>query len=160
MSKTKSRLRMRWRAWEEDRLKSFLLSRKKNLIVNLYKNILAGELRYRREDRFFIDMSEMVGRTPEQCKSKMQKFEKNAYTEFLKVPESHYDMFQWLRKKRSRKLGSKGKNSKSNNKQNTADEKFGQLRNQILEELNSAKISYSGKSLFALDIFHFFMFFK
>ena len=136
---------MRWKTWEEDRLKSFLLSRKKNLIINLYKNILAGELRYRREDRFFIDMSEIVGRTPEQCKSKMQKYEKNAYTEFLKVPESHYDMFQWLRKKRSRKFGSKSKKNNNEISKLNKDEEYCKLREQILRELNTARISYSGK---------------
>jgi hypothetical protein len=139
---------MRWRAWEEDRLRSFLLSRKKNLIVNLYKNILAGELRYRREDRFFIDMSQIVGRTPEQCKSKMQKFEKNAYTEFLKVPESHYDMFQWLRKKRSKKFGSSAKKRNGKSSKESKEEEYSKLRKRILEELNTAKISYSGKKGF------------
>jgi hypothetical protein len=96
--------KMRWKPFEEDLLKSFLQTQRPNLIINMYKNIAAGQLRFRRETKLFQEMSKVVGRTSLQCKSKMQKFERHAYVQFLRVKPSHYDVFEWLRKKRSLKM--------------------------------------------------------
>jgi len=43
-------------------------------------------------------MSQKIGRSAIQCKSKMQKFEKEAFIEILNVPKEHYSFFELLRK--------------------------------------------------------------
>jgi hypothetical protein len=42
-------------------------------------------------------MSESVGRSPSQCKSKFQKFEKEIYTEYLDIPVDHYQVYACIR---------------------------------------------------------------
>ena len=143
---------MRWQTWEERRLNTFLLSRKKKLVINLYKNIIAGELKFRREDRLFFDMSTFVGRTPEQCKSKMQKYEKFAYTEFLGVPKTHFEMFLWLRKKKSKKKYKKNKNKNSKKlleqeQLKAEEEKFNKFREEIILQIETGVIKFNGKYL-------------
>lgn len=135
---------MRWKPYEEERLKSFLLVHKQSLLLNMYKNIIQGELRYRRETKLFHEMSKFVGRTSLQCKSKMQKFERHAYVSFLGVRSSHYDVFEWLRKKRSLKMKLRRRKRVKNLQLN--DGEMETKRQEIVERLTSGELEIEGES--------------
>ena len=133
---------MRWKKYEEELLRDFLVNHKKNLVINMYKNILIGELRFRRETKLFHEMSKAVGRTSLQCKSKMQKFERHAYTVFLGIKTSHYDVFEWLRKRRSIKMRKKRRGRKAKPQENDAEMEM--KRKYIMQELLDKKILIPG----------------
>ena len=126
---------MRWKSFEEELLRDFLLKHKQNLTINMYQNILIGELRFRRETKLFHEMSKAVGRTSLQCKSKMQKFEKHAYTMFLGIDPNHYEIFEWLRKRRSIKMRKRrrGRKSRPQEIDFQMEEKRIKIVNQILQ---------------------------
>ena len=133
--------RMRWTNSEEEKLKSFVIKKKQSLLINFYKNILVGELRFRKEAKLFLDMSAEVGRTPEQCKSKMQKFEKVVYCQFLEISEDHYQVFEWLRKKKSKKNSRGGKLHFKN------QEKMENLWRSIVDDVRQGKIIFAGTKI-------------
>ena len=133
---------MRWKTYEEELLRDFLIGHKDNLVINMYKNILIGELRFRRETKLFHEMSKAVGRTSLQCKSKMQKFERHAYTVFLGIKTSHYDVFEWLRKRRSIKMRKKRRGRKAKPQEN--DSKMEIKRKLIVKDLLDEKFFISG----------------
>lgn len=91
------------RNWTNDEiaiLKNFIISKKNILETLFYQNIIAGKLSERKMPGFFNEMSEAVNRSADQCKSKFQKFERKIYREFLKLPEDHYRVFVYIRKKK------------------------------------------------------------
>jgi hypothetical protein len=141
---------MRWKPFEEDLLRDFLLSHKQNLILNMYKNILAGELRFRRETKLFHEMSKVVGRTSLQCKSKMQKFEKHAYTMFLGIKPSHYEIFEWLRKRRSIKMRRRRRGRKA--RPHEDDTLMEQKRTEVVREVLQGKVILEGKFCCASNV--------
>ena len=134
---------MRWKPYEEQLLRKFLLSHKDSLLMNMYKNIMLGELRFRRETKLFHEMSKSVGRTSLQCKSKMQKFERHAYVVFLEVKSSHYDVYEWLRKKRSFKM--KQKRRKRLKIPESNDEKMEIKRKEIVNQILNGEFNIPGK---------------
>ena len=87
-------------------------------------------------------MSKAVGRTSLQCKSKMQKFERHAYTVFLGIKTSHYDVFEWLRKRRSIKMRKKRRGRKAKPQENDAEMEM--KRKYIMQELLDKKILIPG----------------
>lgn len=137
--------RMRWKSFEEDLLKSFLQTQRQNLIINMYKNIAAGQLLFRRETKLFQEMSKAVGRTSLQCKSKMQKFERQAYVNFLGVKSNHYDVFEWLRKKRSLKMRRRRKGKTDILHEN--DFEFKIKRQAVLQDIINGSFELNGKIL-------------
>ena len=137
--------RMRWKPFEEDLLKTFLQSQRHHLIINMYKNIAVGELRFRRETKLFQEMSKAVGRTSLQCKSKMQKFERHAYIEFLRLKPTHYDIFEWLRKKRSLKM--KRRRRGRAGKSDDIDDEMNAKRNKVLQEILQGWFEFEGERM-------------
>lgn len=99
------RQRRRWNKKDLTELERFVNSRKRILLNNFYSNILAGDLIYRKNSRFFFDMGKKISKGAEKCKSKFQKYEKVIYCKFLEIPEDHYQVFLYLRqKKKARNL--------------------------------------------------------
>lgn len=88
----------RWSGSETQLLREFIAGQESGLLTNFYKNIFLGQLNFRRPAKFFKKMSGTIGRSPKQCKSKMQKFEKEAFVGILRVPEEHYRFYLVLRK--------------------------------------------------------------
>ena len=131
--------RTRWVQEEEERLKQFCLMKKQSLLLSLYKNILVGCLRFRKEAKLFLEMSEFVGKTPEQCKSKMQKFEKKVYCKFLQTPEEHFQVFEWLRNKKSKK-----RETKNLEKIKEEDNQMEIKRQNIVKDIQTGKIIFEG----------------
>ena len=94
----KKALRKPWNKTEINELEKYIKSNSLILKSNFYKNIYLGKMKFRRCPRFFIRMSSKVGRSPSQCKSKFQKFEKEIYTDFLELPLNHLLVYQAIRK--------------------------------------------------------------
>lgn len=94
--------RQRWTASELAHLRSYVLSKSAPLRLSLYQNLVEGSIKHKKSPRFFIEMSHLVARTPNQCKSKFQKMERDIYTAFLGVPARHYDLYARLRQLNSR----------------------------------------------------------
>ena len=94
--------RRRWTDKEIENLKNYSIQKKDELLSNLYRNIIAGIIRFRKTPRFFKEMSLLVGRSSEQCKSKFQKLEEEIYLSALEIPEHHYRVFTWLRSRKSK----------------------------------------------------------
>ena len=92
--------RKRWSPRELDLLESYIKEKTDCLKNNIYQNILIGKLQYRKNPRFFIKMSQTIGRSPEQCKSKFQKYEEKIYLIHLGVPKKHYEVFLHLRERK------------------------------------------------------------
>ena len=147
MKITKSKI-SRWNNEQKLKLKNFLLLEQKELLVNFYKNIVVGVLNFRRHTNFFQKMSEFVGRNPNQCKSKMQKYEKEAFTEVLKVPEDHYQFFELLRKLKSLKRKSQNVIEMFKKKH-----QFYQKRDQIIQQICSENISFKSNYFFIRYIY-------
>ena len=93
----------------------------------------------------FIDMGEFIGRTPEQCKSKMQKFERFAYIHFLNVPENHYDLFECLHKKRCKRLSAQRKKKSCKNLNTRKDDYFDFERKKVIEDIQSGRVKFKGR---------------
>ena len=146
MSPKKKVSRMRWTSLEEEKLRQFVLSKKQSLLINFYKNILVGELRFRKQAKLFLDMSLVLNRTPEQCKSKLQKFEKVVYCQFLGISEEHYLVFEWLRKKKSKKSKRGGK---VNLKEQHSMEK---LWASIVKDVKQGNITFTGITFISQQI--------
>ena len=90
--------RMYWSSQDVSKLKSFIISQKDILLPIFYQNILNGCIKLRKPSGFFKKMSQYVSRTTDQCKSKFQKFEKEIYTKYLKVPSKDFFVFVWIQK--------------------------------------------------------------
>lgn len=99
-----------WTDIEIAGLEKFIISNKFKLENLFYQNIIAGKLSQRKSPGFFNDMSLAVNRSPDQCKSKFQKFERKIYRDFLKLPEDHYRVFIHIRKKKSHQNKKKNEN--------------------------------------------------
>jgi hypothetical protein len=135
--KTKSQKSCRWNENETSRLRLYIESEEKNLLTNFYKNIFMGQLNFRRPAKFFQKMSVAVGRNSKQCKSKMQKFEEEAFVGILKVPKEHYKFYQVLRKLKSmsKKTQNVGQMFKKRNK-------FAEKREKIIQEISDEKVIF------------------
>ena len=141
--------KLRWSKKEELNLKSFVIKKQEPLVLNIYKNIIAGALLFRREGKLFVEMSAFVGRTPEQCKSKFQKFEYQVYVEFLKIPLKHFEVFQWLREKKKLTKKIEKRRLKEAEERNAVHEKN---RKEIIESISQGNVSFRGiTTLIAAD---------
>ena len=143
----------RWNTQQKSKLNEFLISEKIELLVNFYKNIIVGQLNFRRHTKFFQKMSNYVGRSSNQCKSKMQKYEKEAFLRVLKVPNQHYKFYLLLRKLKTLKRNSQNVIEIFKKKHN-----FKQKRAKIIEELCNDKIFFESNIKFYLN--YFFINFK
>lgn len=92
--------RQRWSDDEVSLLKEFIIEQKSDLIKNFYMNILSGDFGYRKMSKFFPEMSKKIGRNPDQCKSKFQKFEEKIYIDYLNINPNHFKVFIYLRTKK------------------------------------------------------------
>lgn len=90
--------RQRWTAGELEKLKKYILSKSSQLRLYFYQNIIEGEIKFKKCSRFFIEMSELMKRTANQCKSKFQKMEKSIYTDLMGVSAEHYRLYQRIRR--------------------------------------------------------------
>lgn len=104
--------RKTWTRTDLDNLRDFILTKEPELKKNLYLNILENNLRHRKSFHFFNQMSNFIGRTIPECKSKFQKYEKIIYEDYLSIPLSHFKVFLFLRRKR--KIISKQKKTVKN----------------------------------------------
>ena len=93
-------MRKPWNKTEINELEKYIKNHSVILKTNFYKNIYLGKMKFRRCPRFFIRMSAKVGRSPSQCKSKFQKYEKEIYTDFLELPFDHLLVYQDIRKRK------------------------------------------------------------
>ena len=145
---------MRWSLSEENDLRVFILKNRESLLLNLYKNISQGCLLFRRDGNFFVEMSQAVGRSPEQCKSKMQKFEKKVYIDYLNVIPRHFRIFEWLRLKKGIE---RQKNKRTTSKMKKMIKDFGLIeelerdRLKIVEDIKKGLVRFGG--------IHFYFFF-
>jgi hypothetical protein len=86
-----------WTKLETANFEKYIKKKAFLLKANFYKNIYKGKMKFRRPPRFFIEMSNKIGRTASQCKSKFQKLEKEIYLEFLDLPLNHFLVYQSIR---------------------------------------------------------------
>lgn len=93
----KKSLRKLWTKVETTNLEKYIKSQAALLRDNFYWNIYFGKMKYRRPARFFIEMGSHIGRSPSQCKSKFQKFEREIYVEYLEIPASHFLVYNAIR---------------------------------------------------------------
>lgn len=99
MNKKKRKQQKGWTAEEVRKICEYAKANSEELTSNLLINIVTGYMRFRKHRRFFINMGSHLGRPPKNCKSKFQKLEKTIYIECLKVPERHYELFCYARKR-------------------------------------------------------------
>lgn len=147
--KNRKLLISRWQLKEKQQLHKFILTESKHLLVNFYKNIVKGELIFRRNAKFFKRMSSEIGRTASQCKSKMQKFEKAAFVDLLKVPADHYAFFVVLR---NLKTIQRKNSEKLHIFKNETDFEARQIR--VIREIWNESVSFHGKNQLNCAIFY------
>lgn len=148
----KSTYRKSWTKGEIQQLESYVKKKSEILRQNFYKNILINKMKHRRSPRFFIQMSQSVGRSASQCKSKFQKFERVIYTEFLDLPSDHYQVYSSIRNQSAQGAGILAReinDSGFENKQNEANgrrkervfggEMASEDRTKILKEIYSTQ---------------------
>jgi hypothetical protein len=75
----------------------------------------------------------------------MQKFERHAYIEFLRLKPTHYDIFEWLRKKRSLKM--KRKRRGRAGKSDEIDVEMNIKRNKVLQEILQGWFEFEGERM-------------
>lgn len=102
-----------WTAQDLTNLNKFIISQHQSLIKNFYMNIIENKLKHRKAFQFFNMMSRYVERTITECKSKFQKHERIIYKDYLEIPEEHFELFLFLRKKK-KLLNCKKKNIRAN----------------------------------------------
>lgn len=93
--------------WTKDEMKifdSYVLHQRNVLIENFYVNIYEGEHLIRKPKGFFKNLSEQVKKPLKKCKSKFQKYEKNIYCRILNLPETHFNLYIFLRKNQLKKI--------------------------------------------------------
>lgn len=142
MSRTKRIVKKRtiWTKSDVSKLEEFIKSQSTSLKNNFYLNIKEMKKKCRKLPGFFKEMSEAINKSPEQCKSKFQKFEKMVYCKFLEIPKTHFELFNNLRiQKRSflrsmQNIRLSNKNSKKNIFKINLNKEFKMLRNSILSE--------------------------
>ena len=89
---------IRWESKDLEKLKQFIQTNSEDLISNMLVNIVVGYKRFRKPRNFFVKMGTYLTRESQLCKSKFQKLEHLIYTDFMKVPEEHYNLFRHIRK--------------------------------------------------------------
>jgi predicted GIY-YIG superfamily endonuclease len=146
---------MYWSSKDISKLKSFILSQKNILIPIFYQNILSGSIKTRKPSGFFTKMSTYLGRTTDQCKSKFQKFEKEIYTKYLKVPNKDFFVFLWMQKNKdiNTKVEDFLKNKTDPAKESSKIENYSQFHDSIqIKEIPSRN---SNGNAFESDQDHF-----
>ena len=110
----------KWTQHEIKKMHDYIITNSDDLTSNLYINIVAGYMRFRKPRRFFINLGNLINRTSILCKSKFQKIEKTIYTDYLKIPQEIYEVFKWIRNKKSHNVNYDFKkvNASSKNHQN------------------------------------------
>lgn len=98
MGKTKAN----WTSKATARLEKGVASNARALVQNLYKNILAGQLRFPKQRGFFSRIAEKVGKTRAQCKAQFARLEPQLYTEVLGVPPEDFALFASIRRRKER----------------------------------------------------------
>lgn len=86
-----------WSCQEENNMEKFILQNSSTLIDWFYINILLGNTKWRKTSKFFKNMSDLVKRSPSQCKSKFQKTEDYIYINLLGLPKLDYNIYSQLR---------------------------------------------------------------
>ena len=85
-----------WTNKEEEKLKKFILEKKKVLISNFYENLLSFSCGYKIKT-FFKDMSKFIcKKSIIDCKTKFKKCEYLIYTEYLNIPQIHFQLYLFL----------------------------------------------------------------
>ena len=92
---------IKWGSQELARLKTFVTNNSEDLISNMLMNIVVGCSRFKNASEFFINLGSYLSHPPQVCKSKFRELEKLIYTNFLGVSEEFYDLFCFVRKKKS-----------------------------------------------------------
>ena len=142
--------RRRWTTNELQKMKEFIISNRTIILSNFYKNIKAGFIKFRKLSGYFIQMSRIVDRSQQRCKSKFQKMEQKIYIDYLKVPKEHYELFLWIRK---RKGPLPEYNLKSDFSVNSSDSSFSREKSsrkktgQSANEVNLEKNEENGKKV-------------
>ena len=122
----------KWSQREKEIFSEIVLNNKKMLIENFYSIILKGAHTVRKRNGFFKQMKKQLKRDSTLCKSKFQKDEKKIYVNLLKVPENHYELFSFLRRKK-----------KTNKKKKHRDsERMYQLQKNIIEKIEFFGFEY------------------
>lgn len=85
-----------WSSEDLKKFKKFIKSKADILLPIFYQNIQEGNIKVRKPNGFYRKMGEFLGRTPLQCKSKFQKFEKDIYTKYLGVPARDFMVFHLI----------------------------------------------------------------
>lgn len=86
-----------WTPIEVFIVEQYALDHQDQLKQNLYRNIFAGTMLYRKKKGFFKQMSKLVDRPSKNCKSKFQKIERKIYVYLIGVPKDHYELFLLIR---------------------------------------------------------------
>jgi DNA-binding protein len=97
--KNNSTKRKYWTSNEEEALTHFLQENASELIKSFYDKINKINIKARKKN-IFKKMSLVTGKTPKQCKSKLQKFERKAYVQILGIPAHHFDFYEQMRQKK------------------------------------------------------------
>ena len=86
-----------WSCEEENNLEKFIMQESKTLVDFFYINILLGNTKWRKTSKFFKKMSDIIKRSPAQCKSKFQKSEEYIYINLLGISKLDYFLYSNLR---------------------------------------------------------------
>lgn len=87
-----------WTAKQTEILKEYILKHAQHLKFKFYENIIAGSMKFRKFKGFFIDLGRQLGKSSVKCKSKFQKMESTIYLDLLELPESHFELYLYIRK--------------------------------------------------------------
>ena len=85
--------RQRWKPQELAEFRKFILGKRDDLKLAFYLNLIEGHITHKKSPKFFIEMSQGIRRSANQCKSKFQKMEKKIYLEILGIPPEHYLLY-------------------------------------------------------------------
>lgn len=92
------RTNKKWDKKQTALIKEYAWEHRDHIRSRFYENIFAGRMQFRKVKGFFVKLAAKLGKSSEKCKSKFQKMEKTIYVETLRIPQSHYDTFQYLRR--------------------------------------------------------------
>lgn len=87
----------RWTPEDLAILRKYIKTNSTALHSHFLVNVVAGYMRFRKPKQFFKRLGKLLCRPSKLCKSKFQKAEKIIYTDYLRFPQTHYDLLRHLR---------------------------------------------------------------
>lgn len=105
--KSKQNLKKKWTTKDIVILEKYVATNSLQLVSNFYKNILVGYIRFGKPYEFFTKLSQKLGKSKAQCKTKFYKMENELYVEVLTVAPLDFCLFVNIRRQNRKKIHNK-----------------------------------------------------